>query len=103
MDKTAQKAYVERVLGCVEHVMVVQEIIQQAKLHKKTVHITWLDLEEAFGSVPHEIIPYYYVALSHTKMYDSIHHISIYKTLGTSLHPRLGNRLLPISKRCISG
>ena len=27
-DKTAQKAYVEGVHGCVEHVMVVQEIIQ---------------------------------------------------------------------------
>ena len=35
-----------------------KEIIQQAKLHKKTVHITWLDLEDAFGSVPHEIIPF---------------------------------------------
>ena len=58
MDKTAQKAYVEGVHGCVEHVMVVQEIIQQAKLHKKTVHITWLDLEDASGSVPHEIIPF---------------------------------------------
>ena len=58
MDKTAQKAYIEGVHGCVEHVIVVQEIIQQARLHKKTVHITWLDLEDAFGSVPHEIIPF---------------------------------------------
>ena len=58
MDKTAQKAYVEGVHGCVEHVLVVQEIIQQARLHKKNVHITWLDLEDAFGSVPHKLIPY---------------------------------------------
>ena len=40
MDKTAQKAYVEGVHGCLEHVIVVQEIIQQAKLHNKTVHIS---------------------------------------------------------------
>ena len=58
MDKTTQKAYVEGVHGCVEHVLVVQEIIQQARLHKKNVHITWLDLEDAFGSVPHKLIPY---------------------------------------------
>ena len=38
--------------------IVVQEIIQHARLHKKTVHVTWLDLADAFGSVPHEIIPH---------------------------------------------
>ena len=38
--------------------LVVQEIIQQARLHKTNVHITWLDLEDAFGSVPHALIPY---------------------------------------------
>ena len=35
-----------------------QEIIQHARLHKKTVHVTWLDLADAFESVPHEIIPH---------------------------------------------
>ena len=56
LDTTAQKAYVEGVNGCVEHVTVVQEVIQHAKLNKKTVNLTWFDLEDAFGSVSHMLI-----------------------------------------------
>jgi hypothetical protein len=58
LDPLAQKAYIEGINGCVEHVTVVQEIIQHAKLKHKTVHITWFDLEDAFGSVPHVLIPF---------------------------------------------
>ena len=58
LDPTAQKAYVEGVNGCVEHITVVQEVIQHAKLNNKTTNITWFDLKDAFGSVPHELIPY---------------------------------------------
>ena len=58
LDPSTQKAYVEGVNGCVEHVTVVQEVIQHTKLSNKTVHATWLDLEDAFGIVPHVLIPY---------------------------------------------
>ena len=58
LDPVAQKAYVEGINGCVEHVTVVQEVIQHAKLNHKTVHITWFDLEYAFGSVCHVLIPF---------------------------------------------
>ena len=58
LDQTAQKAYVEGVNGCIEHTIVVHEVIQHAKLNKKTVHLSWLDLEDAFGSVQHGLIPY---------------------------------------------
>ena len=44
--------------GCVEHVVVVQEVIQNAKLNRQRLHVSWLDLEDAFGSVPHALIPY---------------------------------------------
>ena len=58
LDPAAQKAYVDGVNGCVEHVVVVQEIIQHAKKNNETMHITWFDLEDAFGSVPHVLIPH---------------------------------------------
>ena len=58
LDPTAQKAYLEGINGCVEHVVVVQEVIQHAKHNKEDVNITWFDLEDAFGSVPHVLIPY---------------------------------------------
>jgi hypothetical protein len=58
LNPTAQKAYIEGVNGCVEHVTVVQEAVQHATLLHKTVHATWFDCEDAFGSVPHVLIPY---------------------------------------------
>ena len=58
LDSTAQKAYVDGVNGCVEHVVVVQEVIQHARLNNKTANITWFDLQDAFGSVPHVLIPH---------------------------------------------
>ena len=57
MDPTAQKAFIEGVNGCVEHIEVVHEVIQNARLNKKTAHITWFDLADAFGSVSHDLIP----------------------------------------------
>ena len=58
LDPMAQKAYVNGINGCMEHVIVVQEIIQHAKLNGKTLHATWFDLRDAFGSVSHQLIPY---------------------------------------------
>ena len=57
LDPAAQKAFMDGVNGCVEHVTVIQEIIQNATHNHKTVHITWFDLEDAFGSVSHMLIP----------------------------------------------
>ena len=58
LDPSAQKAYVNGINGCVEHVTVVSEAIQHAKLNHKTLHASWMDLKDAFGSVPHALIPY---------------------------------------------
>ena len=58
LDPIAQKAYIEGINGCIEHVTVVQEVIKDTKHNNKTVHITWFDLEDAFGSVSHMLIPY---------------------------------------------
>ena len=35
-----------------------QEIIQDAKANKKTVHFSWFDLTDAFGSISHFLIDY---------------------------------------------
>jgi hypothetical protein len=58
LDPSAQKAYINSINGRVEHIQVVQEVMQHAKANKKTVHITWFDLVDAFGSIPHMLIPY---------------------------------------------
>ena len=43
--------------------MIMNEILIHCKSKKRTVHVTWFDLEDAFGSVSHDHIP-----LSLTKM-----------------------------------
>ena len=58
LDPSAQKAYINGINGCVEHVCVVQEVINHAKANNKTAHITWFDLVDAFGSLSHVLIPY---------------------------------------------
>ena len=58
LDPKAQKAYLDGVNGCVEHVQVVQEVITHAKAKSKTVHITWFDIIDAFGSLSHMLIMY---------------------------------------------
>ena len=57
IDTSLQKAYLEGINGCIEHIQVLQQIIQDAKSRKKTVHVSWFDLADAFGSVSHELIP----------------------------------------------
>ena len=51
------------------HIQVVQEIIQEARLNKKTVYITWFDLADAFGSVSHDLIP---IVLNHYNIPQNI-------------------------------
>ena len=62
LDPTAQKAYIEGINGCVGHIQVVQEVIRHDRTTNHTAHITWFDLTDAFGSVPHALIPH---VLSH--------------------------------------
>ena len=62
LDPTAQKAYIDGINGCVEHIQVVQEIIRHSRFTNHTAHMTWFDLVDAFGSVPHTLIPH---VLSH--------------------------------------
>ena len=56
---------------------VVQEIIQHPKSKHKTVHITWFDLEDAFGSVCHMFIPFvmkhYHISTQITKYITSLY------------------------------
>ena len=33
------------------------EIINHAKFNKRTVHVTWFDLEDAFGILSHDLVP----------------------------------------------
>ena len=56
VDASLQKAFLPGINGCIEHNIVMDEIIKDAKQRKKTCYVTFLDLEDAFGCVPHSLI-----------------------------------------------
>ena len=52
------KAGVPGFTGCVEHSAVIWEQIQRAKREKDDLYVMWLDLANAYGSVPHQLIKF---------------------------------------------
>ena len=58
IDTSCQKAGIPGFPGCVEHATMIWEQIQIAKREKKDLHVVWLDLANAYGSVPHNLIAF---------------------------------------------
>ena len=58
IDEKVPKAFLLSINGSIEHNVILEDIISQAKTNLKTVHVTFFDLEDAFGSVPHPLIIY---------------------------------------------
>jgi hypothetical protein len=56
IDPKIQKAFLPGISGCTEHNVVMEEVIKDIKSRRKTVHIAFFDLADAFGSVPHDLI-----------------------------------------------
>ena len=56
IDDSVQKAFIKNINGCIEHNQVLHEVISHCKAKKRTVHITFFDLADAFGSVSHDLI-----------------------------------------------
>ena len=56
IDPEIQKAFLPGINGCIEHNLTMEEIVKDARVNKRTLHITFFDLQDAFGSVPHSLI-----------------------------------------------
>ncbi|XP_014775908.1 uncharacterized protein LOC106873184 [Octopus bimaculoides] len=53
VDESVQKAGIP---GCIEHCFLIWKTIQDAKQNKRSLNMVWLDLANAYGSVPHELL-----------------------------------------------
>ena len=42
--------------GAIEHITLVNELVNDASRNNKSLYLTALDLRDAFGSVPHKLI-----------------------------------------------
>ncbi len=56
IDNSMQKAFINNINGTIEHNQLLQEIISHARVNKRTCHITFFDLKDAFGSISHSLI-----------------------------------------------
>ena len=56
LDSHTQKAFLKGINGCIEHTLVMGELLSHAKRNKRTIHVTYFDLADAFGSVEHNLI-----------------------------------------------
>ena len=56
VDTSIQKGGVPGVPGCIEHSSMIWEAIQRAKKRRLSLYVVWLDLANAYGSVPHQLI-----------------------------------------------
>lgn len=56
IDTSVQKAGIPGFSGCLEHTSMIWHQIQAAKRDKRDLHVIFLDLANAFGSVPHNLL-----------------------------------------------
>ena len=56
IDTSVQKGGVPDVSGCMEHTSVISQLIRAAKANKGDLVVTWLDIANAYGSMPHSLI-----------------------------------------------
>ena len=56
VDTSVQKGGVPGIPGCLEHASMIWEAIQRAKFNRLDLHVIWLDLANAYGSVPHSLL-----------------------------------------------
>lgn len=56
VDTSIQKAGIPAFPGCMEHIAMIWSRIKEAKRSRSELHVAWLDLANAYGSVPHRMI-----------------------------------------------
>lgn len=56
IDTSVQKGGVPGVPGCLEHTGVVTQLIREARESKGDLATLWLDLTNAYGSIPHKLV-----------------------------------------------
>ncbi|XP_056127556.1 uncharacterized protein LOC130105540 [Rhinichthys klamathensis goyatoka] len=56
IDTSVQKGGIPGVPGCIEHTGVVTQLIREAREGKGDLAVLWLDLANAYGSIPHRLV-----------------------------------------------
>ena len=57
-DISIQKGFISDMAGCVEHTTMLSELLKNAKTTNRQITVCWTDLENAFGSLSHDLIQF---------------------------------------------
>ena len=88
---SVQKGGVPGFSGCVEHTSAITQLIHDAKKGWKDLTVVWLDLANAYGSIPHQLI--YKEALQHYHVDGHIQNIITSDLDGIQLRFTVGDQL----------
>ena len=53
-----QKGFIDEIPGCLEHTTLTFEALKDAKSNGRNICVSWLDLQNAFGSLSHSLIDF---------------------------------------------
>ena len=56
VDTSSQKGAIPGFSGCVEHTSILSKLIRETKADKGDLTVVWLDLANAYGTIPHKLI-----------------------------------------------
>lgn len=94
IDTSVQKAGMPGFPGCVEHLSMIWHQVQAAKRDGRALHVVFLDLANAFGSVPHSVV---WTAFSYFNVPEAVtalvraYFSDVQICVSTKSMPRLGN------------
>ena len=80
INQDVQKAFLDGVPGCVEHQFKLWSALTDARRNQRNIHVCWLDIANAYGSVHHNLIVH---ALHHYHL--PAHFIRIVSSLYSNL------------------
>ena len=56
INNSIQKGCMEKIPGCWEHLSIVWHALKEARALKSNLAVIWLDIANAYGSIPHKLI-----------------------------------------------
>ena len=56
INTSVQKGGIPGFSGCVEHTSALTQLLHEARINHKDLSVIWLDLANAYGSIPHQLI-----------------------------------------------
>ena len=89
--------------GCIEHYAKLSTAIHEARVHHKSLSVSWLDLTNAYGSVHHNLITF---SLRHYGVSDRFVSLveNLYSSLSASVHTQdWSTSLIPINRGVFQG